>query len=165
MLFNSIDYIVFLPAVFILYWTIFNRSVKTQNIFLLVSSYFFYSWWDYRFLSLIIFSTVIDYFLGLKISKEKFHRNRKLLLICSICINLGVLGIFKYYNFFIESWIDLFRTLGFKMDYVLTLNIILPVGISFYTFQTMSYTLDIFNKKLEPTKDFISFASFVSFFP
>ena len=164
MLFNSIDDIVFLPAVFILYWTIFNRSVKTQNIFLLVSSYFFYSWWDYRFLSLIIFSTVIDYFLGLKISKEKFHRNRKLLLICSICINLGVLGIFKYYNFFIESWIDLFRTLGFKMDYVLTLNIILPVGISFYTFQFLGYFIDLYLGKVKHEKSILTFAVFKCYY-
>ena len=165
MLFNSIDFFFFLPVVFVLYWFVFSNSARSQNILILISSYVFYSWWDYRFLSLIVFSTVVDYTLGLRIHNEKKYRLRKLFLFCSIFINLGILGFFKYYNFFIESWIDLFRAIGFQMSHVNTLNIILPVGISFYTFQTMSYTIDVYNRKLEPTKDFISFASFVSFFP
>ena len=165
MLFNSIDFFFFLPIVFVLYWFVFSNSARSQNILILISSYVFYSWWDYRFLSLIVFSTVVDYTLGLRIHNEKKYRLRKLFLFCSIFINLGILGFFKYYNFFIESWIDLFRAIGFQMSHVNTLNIILPLGISFYTFQTMSYSIDIFRKKLEPTKDFISFASFVSFFP
>ena len=165
MLFNSIDFLFFLPIVFLFYWFVFSNSARSQNILILISSYVFYSWWDYRFLSLIVFSTAVDYTLGLRIHNEKIYRLRKFFLFCSIFINLGILGFFKYYNFFIESWIDLFRAIGFQMSHVNTLNIILPVGISFYTFQTMSYTIDVYNRKLEPTKDFISFASFVSFFP
>lgn len=165
MLFNSIDFFFFLPTVFLLYWFVFKNSSRSQNILILISSYVFYSWWDYRFLSLIVLSTVVDYALGLRIHNEKKDKFRKYFLFCSIFVNLGVLGFFKYYNFFIESWIDLLSGMGFQTSHVNSLNIILPVGISFYTFQTMSYTIDIYNKKLEPTKDFISFASFVSFFP
>jgi D-alanyl-lipoteichoic acid acyltransferase DltB (MBOAT superfamily) len=125
----------------------------------------FYGWWDYRFLSLIFLSTIVDYIIGLNIPKQNSEKNKKLLLWCSVFFNLSVLGFFKYYNFFVDSWIDLFSSVGYDIKSVWTLNIILPVGISFYTFQTMSYTIDIYRKKLEPTKDFISFASFVSFFP
>ena len=125
----------------------------------------FYGWWDYRFLSLIFLSTIVDYIIGLNIPKQDSKRNQKLLLWCSVLFNLSILGFFKYYNFFIDSWLDLFSSFGYEIKSVWTLNIILPVGISFYTFQTMSYTIDIYKKKLEPTKDFISFASFVSFFP
>jgi D-alanyl-lipoteichoic acid acyltransferase DltB (MBOAT superfamily) len=125
----------------------------------------FYGWWDYRFLSLIFLSTVVDYIIGLNIPKQDSDKKQILLLWCSVMFNLGVLGFFKYFNFFVDSWIDLFSSVGYEIKSVWTLNIILPVGISFYTFQTMSYTIDVYRKKLEPTKDFISFASFVSFFP
>ena len=165
MLFNSIEFLLFLPLVFVLYWFVFNINIKHQNLFILVSSYFFYGWWDYRFLSLIILSTIFDYVIGLNISSQSSKKNQKILLWCSVLFNLGVLGFFKYYNFFIESWIDLFSSIGYDIKSVWTLNIILPVGISFYTFQTMSYTIDIFKEKLSPTKDFVSFAAFVSFFP
>ena len=165
MLFNSIEFLFFLPIVFILYWFVFNKNLKIQNLLILVCSYVFYAWWDYRFLSLIFLSTIVDYIIGLNIPKQKSEKNQKLLLWCSVLFNLSVLGFFKYYNFFVDSWIDLFNSIGYEIKSVWTLNIILPVGISFYTFQTMSYTIDIYRKKLEPTKDFISFASFVSFFP
>ena len=165
MLFHSIEFLLFLPIVFVLYWFVFNKNIKHQNLLILVSSYFFYGWWDYRFLSLIILSTIVDYVIGLNISNQSSKKNQKILLWCSVLFNLGVLGFFKYYNFFIESWIDLFRSIGYEINSVWTLNIILPVGISFYTFQTMSYTIDIFKGKLNPTKDFVSFAAFVSFFP
>ena len=125
----------------------------------------FYGWWDYRFLSLIFLSTIVDYFIGLNIPKQDSEKKQKLFLWGSVLFNLSVLGFFKYYNFFVDSWIDLFSSIGYEIKSVWTLNIILPVGISFYTFQTMSYTIDIYKKKLQPTKDFISFASFVSFFP
>jgi len=151
--------------VFVLYWFVFNKHLKQQNLLILISSYFFYGWWDYRFLSLIILSTIVDYIIGLNIPKQDSKKKQKILLLCSVFFNLGVLGVFKYYNFFIESWIDLFSSIGYDIKSVWTLNIILPVGISFYTFQTMSYTIDIYRKLLNPTKDFISFASFVSFFP
>jgi len=165
MLFNSIDFLIFLPIVFILYWFIFNKSLKLQNLLILVSSYVFYGWWDYRFLSLIFLSTIVDFFIGIRISKNTNERKRKFLLGCSVLFNIGILGFFKYYNFFIESWIEFLSSFGYETGSIWTLNIILPVGISFYTFQTMSYTIDIYRKNLNPTKDFISFASFVSFFP
>ena len=164
MLFNSIDYLLFIPTVFSIYWFITQNNLKIQNIFLLISSYFFYAWWDWRFLFLIFFSTMIDYFAGLKIYSAKNNFQKKLFLWSSIIFNLGLLGFFKYYNFFIDSFFELFSFFGFSTNYS-TLQIILPVGISFYTFQTMSYPLDIYFKKLRPTKDFIAFASFVSFFP
>ena len=165
MLFNSVEFLLFLPIVFVLYWFVFNKKLKYQNLLILVSSYLFYGWWDYRFLSLILLSTIVDYFIGLSISNQISLKNKRILLWCSVLFNLGVLGFFKYYNFFIDSWIDLFSSVGYDIKSVWTLNIILPVGISFYTFQTMSYTIDIYKENLKPTKDFISFASFVSFFP
>lgn len=165
MLFNSVEFLLFLPTVFVLYWFVFNQNLKGQNLLILISSYVFYGWWDYRFLSLIFLSTIVDYIIGLNIPIQDSEKKQKLLIWCSVLFNLSVLGFFKYYNFFVDSWIDLFSSVGYEIKSVWTLNIILPVGISFYTFQTMSYTIDIYRKKLEPTKDFISFASFVSFFP
>ena len=164
MLFNSIEFLLFLPIVFVLYWFVFNKKLKYQNLLILISSYVFYGWWDYRFLSLILLSTIVDFFIGLSIPNQDLEK-QKILLWCSVLFNLSVLGFFKYYNFFVDSWIDLFSSFGYVIKSVWTLNIILPVGISFYTFQTMSYTIDIYKGKLKPTKDFISFASFVSFFP
>ena len=165
MLFNSLEYFLFLPTVFILHWFIFNKKPKLQNVLIFVASYIFYGWWDWRFLSLIFLSTVVDYFVGLKIYYSQDDKVRKSYLWVSILFNIGLLGFFKYFNFFIDSWIDLLGSFGYEQKSVWTLNVILPVGISFYTFQTMSYSLDIYYKKLKPTKDFISFASFVSFFP
>lgn len=165
MLFSSIEFLIFFPIVFALYWFLFNRNLKLQNFLILVSSYIFYGWWDWRFLFLIFLSTIVDYFIGLRIDKSSSDVSRRWLLWTSVLFNLGVLGFFKYYNFFIESWVELMASFGYTITHIWTLNIILPVGISFYTFQTMSYSLDIYNRKLKPTSDFISFASFVSFFP
>ena len=165
MLFNSLEFLIFLPTVFLLYWFVFQKNLRVQNLLLLISSYVFYGWWDYRFLSLIFLSTVVDYFVGLKIHDSDDKKIKKSYLWISILFNLGLLGFFKYFNFFIDSWIDLLGTIGYEQKSTWTLNVILPVGISFYTFQTMSYSLDIYHGKLKPTKDFISFASFVSFFP
>ncbi|SVB55251.1 uncharacterized protein METZ01_LOCUS208105 [marine metagenome] len=165
MLFNSIPYLLFLPTVFILYWFVFNKDLRLQNLLIFISSYFFYGWWDWRFLSLIFLSTVVDYFVGLKIHQSQDQKVKKIYLWVSVLCNLGLLGFFKYFNFFIDSWIDLLGSFGYEQKSVWTLNVILPVGISFYTFQTMSYSFDIYYKRLKPTKDFISFASFVSFFP
>ena len=165
MLFNSLEFLLFLPTVFCLYWFVFQKNLRVQNLLLLISSYVFYGWWDYRFLSLIFLSTVVDYFVGLKIHDSNDKKIKKSYLWISILFNLGLLGFFKYFNFFIDSWIDLLGTIGYEQKSTWTLNVILPVGISFYTFQTMSYSLDIYHGKLKPTKDFISFASFVSFFP
>ena len=164
MLFNSIEFLLFLPATFIVYWFVLKRNLKAQNIFLLGASYFFYGWWDYRFLALIGISTLIDYFIGLALGKEDHAKKRKLLVAISVTVNIGILGFFKYYNFFVDSWINAWADLGVEM-HAWTLQIILPVGISFYTFQTLSYTFDIYRKKLQPTRNFINFAAFVAFFP
>jgi alginate O-acetyltransferase complex protein AlgI len=164
MFFNSLDFAIFLPIVFLLYWYVFNGKIKLQNALIVVASYLFYGWWDWRFLSLILFSTIVDYTIGLKLSNEENHLKRKALLWISILVNLGFLGFFKYYNFFIDNFITVFSFFGTDLE-VNSLNIILPVGISFYTFQTLSYTIDVYRRKLEPTKDFIIFSAFVSFFP
>ena len=164
MLFNSIDFAIFLPVVFILYWFVANKNVKLQNALIVLSSYVFYGWWDWRFLSLILFSTLVDYFVGIKLSREENQSKRKLLLFTSILVNIGFLGFFKYYNFFLDNFITAFSFFGTSIPNN-TLNIILPVGISFYTFQTLSYTIDVYKGKLQPTKDFVAFAAFVSFFP
>lgn len=163
MLFNSLDFLIFLPIVFTIYWSL-TKNLKLQNFLVLLSSYIFYGWWDYRFLLLIFISTIIDYSVGLKLPTTSGTR-KKIFLGLSIICNLGILGFFKYYNFFIDSWVDLLNGFGYATENLWTLNIILPVGISFYTFQTMSYTIDIYRNNLKPTKDFISFAAFVSFFP
>ncbi len=163
MLFNSIDFAIFLPIVFGLYW-LFSKNLKAQNAILLIASYFFYGWWDWRFLSLIVFSSIIDYFVGLGMLTSSSTKKRKLLLLTSIFVNLGFLGFFKYYNFFLDNFVSAFSFFGQEITSQ-GLNIILPVGISFYTFQTLSYSIDVYKRKLEPTKDIISFLSFVSFFP
>jgi D-alanyl-lipoteichoic acid acyltransferase DltB (MBOAT superfamily) len=164
MLFNSLDFAVFLPIVFILYWFVTNKNLKFQNLLIVVASYVFYGWWDWRFLSLIFFSTIVDYSVGLGLNKTSSKRKRKLLLWASIAVNIGFLGFFKYYNFFLENFIAAFSLFGKEISGS-SLDIILPVGISFYTFQTLSYTIDVYKKKLEPTSNFISFSAFVSFFP
>ncbi|MBI1224018.1 MAG: MBOAT family protein [Bacteroidetes bacterium] len=164
MFFNSIEFLIFLTVVFFLYWFVANRNLKTQNLLIVIASYVFYGWWDWRFLSLILFSTIVDYTIGRLLENEENILKRKIFLWVSVIINLGLLGFFKYYNFFLDSLFELIPSLktgaGFN-----SLNIILPVGISFYTFQTMSYTIDIFKRDLAPTRDFIAFSAFVSFFP
>ena len=164
MLFNSIDFAIFLPIVFLLYWFVTNRNLRLQNFLIVISSYIFYGWWDWRFLSLIIFSTVVDYSVGLGLEKQTSQLKRKILLLSSILVNLGFLGFFKYYNFFLENFTQAFSLFGNEIQGD-SLNIVLPVGISFYTFQTMSYSIDVYRRKLEPTKDFLAFAAFVGFFP
>jgi len=164
MLFNSIDFAIFLPIVFILYWFTTNKNLKLQNFLIVAASYLFYGWWDWRFLSLILFSTVVDYTVGRKLRIEENQTKRKILLWTSILVNIGFLGFFKYYNFFLDNFITAFSFFGTEIK-ANSLNIILPVGISFYTFQTLSYTIDVYKRKLEPTKDFIAFSAFVSFFP
>jgi alginate O-acetyltransferase complex protein AlgI len=224
LLFNSFEFLIFLPIVFLLYWFVFQKNLKAQNAFILLASYVFYGWWDWRFLALIIASSAIDYWCGLKMgtviasdagAKQSFEGDRRLLqagneraeseslsslrnnddtsdighqtcdntsvsrlrssvlkpfqgknlyLTISILFNLTLLGFFKYFNFFIESATDFIQLLGFQA-HASTLNLILPVGISFYTFQTMSYTIDVYRRKMEPTKDPIAFFSFVAFFP
>ena len=164
MLFSSLEFAIFLPIVFILYWFATNRNLNLQNSLIVIASYIFYGWWDWRFLSLIIFSTIIDFTVGVRLKKEENLFKRKLLLWISIIFNLGTLGLFKYYNFFLDSLYDFNPGLRVVMGFN-TLDIILPVGISFYTFQTLSYTIDVYKRRLEPTKDFVAFSAFVSFFP
>ena len=164
MLFNTVDFAIFLPVVFLLYWFVFKTNIKTQNLFLIVVSYFFYACWDWRFLVLIIFSSIVDFLVGNKLYKAKRKKQRKLLLSISIISNLGILGFFKYFNFFIDSFKEVFILFGSSLESS-TLNIILPVGISFYTFQTLSYTIDIYRKKINPTRNALAFFAFVSFFP
>ncbi len=164
MLFNSIDFAIFLPIVFMLYWFVTNKNLKLQNLLIVISSYIFYGWWDWRFLSLILFSTILDYSIGISLSKQVNQNKRKMLLWISILMNLGFLGFFKYYNFFLANFMTAFSFFGTEIN-ANSLNIILPVGISFYTFQTLSYTIDVYKRQHETTKDFIAFSAFVSFFP
>ena len=164
MLFNSIDFAIFLPSVFFLYWFIANRNLKVQNLLIVTASYFFYGWWDWRFLSLIAISTFVDFSVGLGLSIHQSPKARRALLWISIIVNLGILGFFKYYNFFLENLIAGYSFFGKEIK-PNSLSIILPVGISFYTFQTLSYTIDVYRRKINPATNFIAFSAFVSFFP
>lgn len=164
MLFNSIDFAIFLPLVFTIYWLIPTSKFRLQNLIIFLASYVFYGWWDWRFLSLIFFSSLVDFYLSRKIGNTEDETKRKLLLISSLIVNLGLLGTFKYLNFFLESFTTAYSFFGVEFDYE-RINIILPVGISFYTFQTLSYTIDVYRRKLSPTDDFVAFGAFVSFFP
>lgn len=163
MLFNSIEFAIFLPIVFLLYWFVFNKNLKMQNLFIVVVSYIFYGWWDWRFLFLIVFTSLCSYVAGIFIERYKGQpKKAKAFNSTNIVINLLILGVFKYYDFFVTSFADVF--LGGKTDGLL-LHVILPVGISFYTFQALSYSIDVYRGKLEPTRDVIHFFAFVSFFP
>ncbi len=164
MIFNSFTYAIFVPFVFFIYWFVLNKKLRFQNIFLLAVSYYFYSCWDWRFVFLLAFSTALDYYSGIMIYKAKTKGLQKFWLILSVGINLGFLGFFKYYNFFIESFAEMIMNFGFKPHYF-TLNIILPVGISFYTFHGLSYVFDIYNKRIKPTYNIVNYTLFVSFFP
>ena len=163
MLFNSIEFAIFLPIVFLLYWFVFNRNLKLQNLFIVVASYVFYGWWDWRFLVLLAFTSLFSYASGLAVEKYRDTPGKaKAANILNIVINLLILGVFKYYNFFVTSFADAF--LGGKADGLL-LKVILPVGISFYTFKALSYSIDVYRGKLKPTRDVIHYCAYVGFFP
>ena len=164
MLFNSIEFALFLPLVFWIYWFALGKSIKLQNLFILIASYVFYGWWDPRFLVLIFLSTIVDFYIGIGLHKSSEYHIRKALLVTSLIVNIGILFVFKYYGFFVQNFIDAFTFFGSQLQ-LDSLSIILPVGISFYTFQTLSYSIDVYRRKLEPTQGFVSFAAFVSFFP
>ena len=168
MLFNSIEFLIYLPVVFILYWFVFQRNFKIQNLFIVFVSYIFYGWWDWRFLMLIALTSILSWYSGCLIQKirKKTNNNQYCRVITSINIilNLSILGVFKYYNFFVESFINAFDLLGIHLQYN-SIKLVLPVGISFYTFQALSYSIDIYKQKLDPTKDIIAFLAYVSFFP
>lgn len=164
MLFNSLEFAVFLPIVFALYWVLRRQKLVYQNILLIAASYVFYGWWDVRFLSLIVLSSLVDYLVGRGLGSTDDKSRRKWLLVLSLAVNLGLLGVFKYYNFFIESFAEAFTFFGQSIE-PSRLNIVLPVGISFYTFQTLSYSIDVYRRRIEPTKNAVAFFAFVSFFP
>lgn len=164
MLFPSFAFLVFLPLVFLAYWYVFDRSLRVQNTFLLVASYVFYGWWDWRFLSLLFASSFADFLLGLALEGTSSPRRKKVWVGVSLVVNLGLLAVFKYFNFFVEGMSEVLMAVGLQPN-LPTLRILLPVGISFYTFQSLSYTIDVYRGQLKATRDPIAFLAFVSFFP
>jgi D-alanyl-lipoteichoic acid acyltransferase DltB (MBOAT superfamily) len=163
MLFNSIEFALFLPIVFLIYWSI-AKNVKVQNVFLLTASYFFYAWWDWRYLSLVLLCSITNYTAGILMMNTDLQKRRKIILTICCLVSFCVLGIFKYYDFFVTSFVSAFDLIGIHLQAKI-LHLIMPVGISFYTFHTLSYTIDVYRRKLEPTKDIVSFFLFVSIFP
>ena len=163
MLLHSIDFAIFLPIVFLSYWFVFPKR-EQQDLLLLIASYVFYGWWDVRFLVLILLSTLVDYAVGLWLDRTERVGLRRLFLGFSLAFNLGLLAFFKYYNFLADQFAAAFTLLGRPVEPT-HLAIILPVGISFYTFQTLSYSIDVYWRRMKPTRHFIEFAAFVSFFP
>lgn len=165
MLFNSIEFLFFLPIVFLLYWFVF-RKLQWQNLFVVVASYVFYGWWNWTFLLLIAFTSACSYVSGLLIESDRKRGEKysKVYATLNICINLGILGVYKYYNFFANSLVEAFSSLGVSLS-ISSLNLVLPVGISFYTFQALSYTIDVYRRKIQPTHNPIEFFAFISFFP
>lgn len=163
MLFNSFEFLLFLPIVFLLYWFVFNRSLRWQNGLVLIASYFFYGWWSWQFMLLLALSTLLDYLYGFSVASPN-KKKAKLFLWLSIINNLGILCVFKYYNFFAVQFQQAFELLGLHTHPVL-LNVALPIGISFYTFHGMSYVFDIYRGKQKPVSNFVDYAVFVSFFP
>lgn len=168
MLFNSFEFLIFLPIVFLLYWFVFDyamrgckRQLLWQNLLIVVASYIFYGWWDWRFLVLIAITTVLSFLSGIGIEKAPTQRAKKAVMIANVVVNLGILGVYKYYDFFATQFAELF---GIQSDFLL-LHLILPVGISFYTFQALSYSIDVYRKQIEPTHDIVAFTAFLSFFP
>lgn len=176
MLFNSIEFLIYLPVVFLLYWFVFSRKIKLQNLFIVFVSYLFYGWWDWRFLLLIAFTSFCSWLSGIAIEKVREKNNSstedtpvvrtrcKWITGVNIFLNLAILGFFKYFNFFVDNFVEAFSLLGVTL-HKSTLQIILPVGISFYTFQALSYTIDVYRRRLKATKDIVAFFAFVSFFP
>lgn len=164
MLFNSTVFLIFFGIFFFLYWYVFNKNLRLQNILIACASFLFYGWWDWRFLSLLFISLLVDYYSGIFIEESNTQKRRKLILVFSLCLNLLLLISFKYFNFFTSSFSDLLLLFGFHADFV-TLKIVLPVGISFYTFQSMSYTIDIYRRKLTASRKIIDYAAYISFFP
>mgnify|MGYP006880115842 CR=1 FL=1 len=166
MIFNSFEYLVFLPVVFLAYWLVF-KSIKGRNLFIIAASYVFYGWWDWRFLALIILSTLCGYVCGLSIgdNRERGHRSAaKIILWLNILLNLGVLFTFKYFDFFSHSFSRIAELVGWYPDSV-TLDLVLPVGISFYTFQVLSYTIDVYRGDMKATHDAAAFFAYICFFP
>lgn len=164
MLFNTIDYLFFITAIFVLYWFVTQHSLRLQNLMLVAASYYFYSCWDWRFVFLLLFSTILDFFSGILMEEAKSEKRKKIWLWISVTANLGILGIFKYFNFFNESFANLLGTVGFQVN-PLTIDVLLPIGISFYTFHGLSYVIDVYKGRIKTERNFINYALFVSFFP
>lgn len=164
MLFNSFEYLIFLPLVYIIYWYAGRNNLSKQNFILFLASYIFYGWWDWRFLSLIALNTILDFYITNKMAAIPDQRRRRPWVAFSLVFNLGILSFFKYFNFFVDTWVSAFNALGYKMS-PLTMQIILPVGISFYTFQTIAYVIDTYRGKIQPTNNLLTYAAFISFFP
>lgn len=164
MLFNSVQFLVFFPIVFVIYWFVVNKKLKIQNLFLLIASYYFYAQWDWRFLFLLMFSTLLDFTSGIQMEKSKTKSQKKFWFWLCVIINVGFLGVFKYYDFFAQSFADILNSIGFKVSPIL-LKVILPVGISFYTFHGLSYVIDIYKDRIKAERNFVEYALFVSFFP
>lgn len=164
MIFNSFAFAVFLPVVFVVYWLLPQRTPRLQNFFLIAAGCFFYGWWDYRFLSLLFVSSAVDYLAGCLLERQENPVKRRLLVTASLSTNLTILGVFKYYGFFVQSFADLLTRFGLHAD-LMTLNIVLPIGLSFYTFQSMAYTIDVYRRQFKPCRNFVDFFAFVSFFP
>src|SRR3989440_5080635 len=162
MLFDSPAYFLFLIPVVLMYWRLSHRA---QNIFLLLASYFFYGWWDWRFLALMIGSTTIDFLISQKISPGRTDSNRKKWFVFSLVVNFGILGVFKYFDFFTGSFSSALETLGIHHFPLLLIRVILPPGISFYTFQEIAYIVDVYKGRLEPAKSFLDYGLFISLFP
>lgn len=164
MTFQSVEYIIFFPLVFVLYWTIFNKNKNLQNGLLVIANIFFYGYWDWKFLGLLLFTALSTFIAGNLLDKDYDSSKRKLISVICIIINIAILFFFKYYNFFVQSFIDSFSVLGFKLD-INILKIILPVGISFYTFSALSYSIDVYQKRITATKDILAYLAYVTFFP
>ena len=164
MLFNSLEFLGFFSLFFFIYWLVFKKNLMAQNLFLLLGSYAFYAWWDWRFLSLIIGSSILNYILGIQIQKSNNNKIKRWFVGLSIFQGIGLLVLYKYADFFIVSFVDLSKALGLNSN-LHTLNLILPLGISFYTFRTLSYILDIYKNKIKATTNWVAFFSYVAFFP
>ena len=164
MTFQSLEYLIFFPVVFILYWTLFSRNKTLQNGLIVASSIVFYGWWDWRFLGLLFVTAISTFFTGWWLAKTDNLQKRSILLVGTIVVNIGILFYYKYFNFFVQAFVDAFSLLGTEMS-VTTLKVLLPVGISFYTFTALSYSIDVYQRKVEPTKDILSYMAYVMFFP
>jgi len=164
MTFQSLEYLIFLPLVFLLYWTICRRSKNLQNALILMASLLFYGWWDWRFLGLVLITALSTFYAGRWMSKTEDLQKRKIISLSAIMLNIGILFFFKYFNFFVQAFVDAFSLMGTEMS-VSTLKVLLPVGISFYTFTALSYSIDVYQKKVEPTDDIIAYLAYVMFFP
>ena len=164
MTFQSLEYLLFLPVVFILYWTLCRRSKTLQNGLIVAASLVFYGWWDWRFLGLLLLTAFSTYFAGMWMGETDNTRKRKWINVGAIVLNVGILFVFKYFNFFVQSFTDAFLMFGAELN-LHTLKIFLPVGISFYTFTALSYSIDVYQRKVEPTHDVLAYLAYVMFFP